>query len=184
MAKYDWKQLEKEYILGEDKSISEFLKNKGIKDNAYIRRTTKGWKEKKSQNSQIKVIKTIEKVTEKETEREAQQIVNIKTIANDLALKVIEAQKELNMHIAKSTKKTKTVKYDYKCNKPSKETIEENEEIKSYMSIIDRKGLKELASALKDLNDILNNRIGNENNNSQSLADTIQKAYESKVGDN
>ena len=39
--------------------------------------------------------------------------------------------------------------------KPSKETINEEEEIKSYIDIIDRKGLKELTSALKDLNDIL-----------------------------
>lgn len=59
------------------------------------------------------------------------------------------------MHIARNKKKTKTVEYDYKCNKPSKEVINEEEEIKSYIDIIDRKGLKELTSALKDLNDIL-----------------------------
>lgn len=31
MAKYDWKQLEKEYILSDYKSVSSFLKDKGIK---------------------------------------------------------------------------------------------------------------------------------------------------------
>lgn len=31
MAKYDWKQLEKEYILSEYKSVNSFLKFKGIK---------------------------------------------------------------------------------------------------------------------------------------------------------
>lgn len=31
MAKYDWKQLEQEYILSEYKSVSSFLKDKGIK---------------------------------------------------------------------------------------------------------------------------------------------------------
>lgn len=61
------------------------------------------------------------------------------------------------MHLARNKKKIKTVKYDYNCNKPKKETIEEQEEIKSYIDIIDRKGLKELTSALKDLNDILIN---------------------------
>ena len=30
MAKYDWKQLEKEYISGNYKSINAFLKEKGI----------------------------------------------------------------------------------------------------------------------------------------------------------
>ena len=66
-------------------------------------------------------------------------------------------------------------------NKPSKETIEEKEQIKSYIDIIDRQGLKQLTSALKDLNDILSNKNGD--NNTQSLADVIQKAYESKIGE-
>ena len=71
------------------------------------------------------------------------------------------------MHIARNKKKTKTVEYDYKCNKPSKETINEEEEIKSYIDIIDRKGLKELTSALKDLNDILDPKEdGNDEDNS------------------
>ena len=40
MAKYDWKQLEKEYILGDYKSVSAFLKDKEITNNAYTRRNT------------------------------------------------------------------------------------------------------------------------------------------------
>lgn len=87
------------------------------------------------------------------------------------------------MHLARNKKKTKTVEYDYKTNKPSKETIDEQEEIKSYIDIIDRKGLKDLTSALKDLNDILTNK-NEKGNNGQSLAETIQKAYENKAGGN
>ena len=86
------------------------------------------------------------------------------------------------MHIARNKKKTKTVEYNYDMCKPSKEIIDEEEKIKSYIDIIDRKGLKELTSALKDLNDILTNK-SEEGNNVQSLAETIQKAYESKAGD-
>ena len=66
--------------------------------------------------------------------------------------------------------------------KPSKGIINEEEEIKSYIDIVDRKGLKELTSALKDINDILTNK-NEEGNNGQSLAETIQKAYENKAGD-
>lgn len=155
MAKYDWKQLEKEFILSNYKSVSSFLKSKDIKNNGTTRKYTSGWKEKKRQKEDEKKTKTIEKIIEKESENEAQQIVNIKSIANDLALKVIESSKELNMHLARNKKKTKTVEYDYKTNKPSKETINETEEIKSYIDIVDRQGLKMLASALKDLNEIL-----------------------------
>ena len=155
MAKYDWKQLEKEYILSDYKTVSSFLKDKGINNNAYIRRVTKGWKEKKSQNSDKKVAKIIEKVTEKESEKEAQQIANIKSIANDLALNIIKANSQLETYIVKNKKKTKKIKYDYKVSKPSEEEITEKEEIETMEGIIDRQGLKMLTSALKDLNEII-----------------------------
>lgn len=173
MAKYDWKQLEKEYILSEYKSVSSFLKEKGINNNGTTRKHTSGWKDKKRQKEDKKATKIIEKVIEKETEKEAQQIADIKAIANDLALKIIQANSELNMHIARNKRKIKTTLYDYNVNKPAKETITETEEIKSYTDIIDRKGLKELTSALKDLNDILSNKSeeGNSNEKVQIIND-------------
>lgn len=183
MAKYDWKQLEKEYILSDYKSVAEFLKSKDISRNGSTQKNTKGWNEKKVNKELKKSEKVIEKVIEKESEKEAQKIANVKDVANDLLVKIVQANNELNIHLARNKKKTKIVEYDYKCNKPSKEKIDEVEEIKSYTDIIDRKGLKELTSALKDLNDIINDKQ-NESNNTQSLAETIQKAYESKAGDN
>ena len=47
VAKYDWKQLEKEYILGNYKSVSSFLKDKEIPINGSTKKSTKGWKNKK-----------------------------------------------------------------------------------------------------------------------------------------
>lgn len=155
MAKYDWVQLEKEYILSDYKSVSDFLRNKGINNNSYARNNTKGWKEKKRQNTDKKVAKTIEKVTEKEAEKEAQQIVDIKSIANDLALNIIKANSQLETYIIKNKKKTKKVKYDYKVSKPKEEETIENEEINTMQGIIDRQGLKMLTSALRDLNEII-----------------------------
>ncbi len=156
MAKYDWKQLEKEYILSDYKSVSSFLKDKGIKRNGSVQQAVKGWNEKKVQKEFKKGSKTIEKVIEKESEKEAQQIADIKSIANDLALNIIKANLQLETYIVKKKKKTKTVKYDYKVGKPQEETTTENEEIETMDGIVDRQGLKMLASALKDLNDILN----------------------------
>lgn len=183
MAKYDWKQLEKEYILSDYKSVSSFLKDRGISINGSTKKSTKGWKNKKVLKEDKKSTKIIEKVIEKESEKEADKITQVKDVANDLLKKIVQASNEINMHLARNKRKTKTVEYDYKTNKPSKEMIDEQEEIKSYIDIIDRKGLKELTSALKDLNDILNNKQ-NENDTTQSLAEVIQKAYEQKVGDN
>ena len=47
MAKYDWKQLEKEYILSDYKSVSAFLKDKGIKQNGSTKKSTKRLERKK-----------------------------------------------------------------------------------------------------------------------------------------
>lgn len=157
MAKYDWKQLENEYILSNCKSVSAFLREKKIKNNSSNRKQTKGWKEKRDKNVAEKGQKTIERVTEQESKKEAQKIVEVKDVANDLLQKIVQANNELNMHLVRNKTKTKKVKYDYQCNKPSEEIIEEKEEIKSYVDIINIKGLKELTSALKDLQDILIN---------------------------
>lgn len=153
--KYDWKQLEKEYILGEYKSVSSFLKDKGIKATGNTNKKTKGWNDKKAKKEQEKSKKTVEKVIEKESKKEAEKFIQIEDVANDLLKKVLKANNELNIHLATNKVKTKTVEYDYAVKKPKKETIEEKEEIKSYTDIIDKRALKELTSALKNLNDIL-----------------------------
>lgn len=178
MAKYDWKQLEKEYILSECKSVSSFLKEKGIKPNGSTKKSTKGWKKKKVLKEDKKSTKIIEKVTEKEIEKEANKIIQIKDVANELLSKVVQANNELNMHIAKNKKKTKTVQYDYNCNKPSKETINEEEEIKSYVDIIDRQGLKMLTSALKDLNEILTDKQSNNETDLNNAKEVLIKIKE------
>ena len=155
MAKYDWKKLEKEYILSDYKTVAEFLKSKNISRNGSTQKNTKGWNEKKVNKELKKSEKVIEKVIEKESEKEAQQIANIKSIANDLALNIIKANSQLETYIVKNKKKTKKVKYDYKVSKPSEEEITEKEEIETMEGIIDRQGLKMLTSALKDLNEII-----------------------------
>lgn len=182
MAKYDWKQLEKEYILSDFKSVCQFIKNKKIPYNGTTKAKTKGWTEKKrlkQDQKETKIIeKVIEKVIEKESEKEANKIIQIKDVANELLSKVVQANNELNMHIARNKKKTKTVQYDYKCNKPSKETINEEEEIKSYVDIIDRQGLKMLTSALKDLNEILTDKQSNNETDLNNAKEVLIKIKE------
>lgn len=127
--KYDWKQLEKEYILSDYKSVSDFLKSKNISRNGSTQKNTKGWNEKKVKKELKKSEKIVEKVIEKESEKEAQEIVDIKSIANDLALNIIKSNKELNIHTDMFGKQ--------------------------HEGIIDSARLKKLTSALKDLNEIL-----------------------------
>ena len=129
MAKYDWKQLEKEYILSDYTSVSAFLKDKDIKQNTNTFKKTKGWKNKKVEKEKKKGSKIIEKTIEKESEKEAQQIADIKAIANELALSILQANKEANLYMNKKGEKK--------------------------VGLVDKKGLKQLTSALKDLSEII-----------------------------
>lgn len=178
MAKYDWKQLEKEYILSDYKSINAFLKDKGISRNKTTNIQTKEWNIKKHQKDIKKTSKTVEKTIEKEAEKEAQQIVDVKSIANDLALNIIKANSQLETYIIKKKKKTKTIKYDYKVSKPQEETTTENEEIETMNGIIDRQGLKMLASALKDLSEILTDKQENNKTDLNNAKEILVKIKE------
>lgn len=155
MAKYDWKQLEKEYILGEHKSVSSFLKDKNIKNSSYVRNNTKGWKEKKRQIEDKKVTKTIQRITEKEIEKE----VDINTRHLELYNKFLDV-------LENSFINPKQYMYlgmpDY-------------DKLKKMVDILEKaqKGQR-LAKGLDKEND---------NNITQSLAEAIQKAYEQKAGD-
>ena len=117
-------------------------------------------------------------MTEKQSEKEAQQIVDIKSIANDLALNIIKANSQLETYIVKNKKKTKKVKYDYKVSKPSEEETTEEESLECMEGIIDRQGLKMLASALKDLNEI----IGNDEETDKETLDKLDEVLKGLGG--
>lgn len=156
MAKYDWKQLEKEYILSDYKSVSSFLKDKKIKNNGTTRKYTKGWNEKKRQKEDKKATKIIEKTIEKETEKEVD--INMRHYKiYDNFLGVLESSF------------SKPEEYMYL-------GMPDYDKLKKMIDILDKaqKGQR-LAKGLDKEND---------NTSTQSLAETIQKAYESKVGDN
>lgn len=140
MAKYDWIALEEEYILSDYKSVSAFLKDKGINNNGTTRKRTSGWKDKKRQKEDKKATKTIEKVIEKQSENDANTAVKINDVAEELLKKIMEATNQLNIYV------------DMFGNK--------------HTSIIDRNDVKKLTSALKDLKDIIPQKQEDEEDNS------------------
>lgn len=132
MAKYNWKALEKEYLLGDYKSINAFLKEKNIPINGNSKKAIKGWKEKKAQKEDIKSTKIIEKVIEKQAEKEANEIVSVNHVADKLLKKILEATDEINIQMDMFGG--------------------------LHEGIVDRVALKKLTSALKDIDDILKNK--------------------------
>lgn len=132
MAKYDWKNLKKEYITGKYNTVSSFLKEKGIPNNGNTKKATKGWKNGKALIEERKSTKTIEKIIEKQAEKDANEAITISSVADALLKKVNDAVKELNTHV------------DVFGNK--------------HDGIIDRNDLKKLTSALKDIDDVLKDK--------------------------
>ena len=54
----------------------------------------------------------------------------------------------------RTKEKTKSVEYDYDLKKPIKELVEEKENVEIIEGMIDKMGLKQLVSTLKDIKDI------------------------------
>ncbi len=155
MAKYDWKQLEKEYILSDYKSVSSFLKDKGINQNGSTKNRTKGWKNKKVLKEERKSTKIIEKTIEKESEIEADINVRHLKLYDDF-LNILEQSFE------------QPAQYYYL-------GMPDYDKLKKMIDILEKaqKGQR-LAKGLDKENN---------NNIAQSLAEAIQRAYESKAGD-
>lgn len=132
MAKYDWKNLKKEYLLSEHITVSSFLKSKNIPNNGQNRKMTKGWANDKRQKEDKVIAKTVEKIIEKQAEKDANEAITISSVADALLKKVNEATNELNTYI------------DMFGNQ--------------HKSIVDRNDLKKLTSALKDIDDVLKDK--------------------------
>ncbi len=75
-------------------------------------------------------------------------------ISDRLLDKIEKSITELDRCIVKNKEKTKTVEYDYDTKKPINEVVEEREDIQIIDGMIDKMGLKQLVSTLKDIKDI------------------------------
>ena len=83
-------------------------------------------------------------------------MARIDGLADQLLVKLEQAITELDLQLYKQTDKTKVIEYnnDRRPDKPTKETIHEEEKLVEARSLIDRQGLKQIASALKDIKEV------------------------------
>lgn len=132
--------------------LEVFLESKTYHIIKTLKSSQKDGRKKRRQKSGEKTAKTIEKIIEKQSEKEAQQIVDLKTIANDLALNIIKSNTELHIHT------------DMFGNQ--------------FKGTIDANRLKKLASALKDINDILVDKNGNTQNDLENAKNVLVKIKE------
>ena len=75
-------------------------------------------------------------------------------ISDKLLDKIEKSINEIDRCIIRKKERTKNVEYDFDLKKPINENIEEKENIEIIEGMIDKMGLKQLVSTLKDIKDI------------------------------
>lgn len=111
-----------------------------------------GWVELRRQH----LDKTLTKSLAADSKKKAEKMARIDDLADKLLEKLEQAITELDLHLFKHTDKTKVIEYNnsLRPDKPTKETIHEEEKLLEVKSIVDRQGLKQIAAALKDLKEV------------------------------
>ena len=150
---WNWKEIKAEYVTSDKSSYRKLAEKYDIPLGTLQKRATKEkWPELKKQSSDRTVAKTITVIEQKQ----ADKLKRIHDITDRLLDKIEKAVDELDIHLAKKTVKTKEIEYNNyeRPDKPTREVINETEEIVDYHSIIDRKGAQELSAALKNLKEV------------------------------
>jgi hypothetical protein len=171
MRKINWDELKKEYMLGNYTSINDLVEKKGLKRSGNFNKQTKGWAEEKAHKEKIKSAKTIEKTIEKLAEKEADRQARILAVSDKLLTKIESAITQLENYLVTKKVKTKTIEYDEKTFRPSKEVTLEDEVKEIVAGIIDKQGLKLLTAALKDIKEIHEEKTPTDTNETKSFED-------------
>lgn len=148
----DWKTIEIEYVTT-DISHRQLAEKYGIGRSRLSQYASKEkWKEKRDKHRANTVSKAIDKISNKK----ADKMARIDRLTDKLLDKLEQAITELDLQLAKHTDKTKVIEYnnEKRPDKPTKETIHEEEKLLEVKSIVDRQGLKQIASALKDIKEV------------------------------
>ena len=148
----DWLKIKTEYITNPKASYRNLSEKYGVpKTNLERRAKKEGWPDLRRRHEDKTVARTISEYEKKQ----ARKMVDIDRIANKLLRKIEKAVDELDMQIVTMVEKTKTIEYknEKRPDKPTKETIHEETKLGEVHTLIDRQGLRVLASALRDLKD-------------------------------
>lgn len=137
------------------------------------------WSEKRKNYKETIKQKAIEKTVEKEVDR----ITRLLEIADKASEKAEQALNEIETYTVKNKKKVKTVEYKDKkaIGKPTKEVIEEIENMEMVKGPVDRQGLLFITNALKNIKDIYGIELDNENNNNTAVDDWISAVLGEEV---
>ena len=148
----DWKKIKTEYITT-DTSYRKLAQKYGIHYKVISDRgKNENWVELRSQYRGKTLTKTLDKISDKQSDKMAR----IDALTDQLLDKLEQAITELDLQLYKHTEKTKVIEYNntLRPDKPTKEITHEDEKLMEVKSIVDRQGLKQIASALRDIKEV------------------------------
>lgn len=129
----------KQEYISSDLRLSEIAKKHGIKYGKLRYRAKKeNW----------------DALREDAKENETQREERILCLSDRLLDKIERSINEIDRCVIKTKERTKSVEYDAECRKPVNECVTEKENIEIVDGMVDKMGLKQLVSTLKDIKDI------------------------------
>lgn len=180
--KVDWEAIKNEYITDSSASYRSLAEKYGVVQRTLERRgKDEGWVELRRQF----IGKVSAKTLEATAAMRAKQAEKITKIADKLLKKISQAVDELDIQLARDVHKTKTIEYknDKRPDKPTKEVIDEKEVFTQVHSIVDRNGLRAIASALVDVQNALGIKTELDDKEQQARIEALRARAGIKDGD-
>ena len=178
----DWQKIKTEYITT-DTSYRKLAQKYGVSYQAICHRSKdEGWIAQHEQHTNKTVSKAIDKISSKK----ADKMARIDGLADMLLEKLEQAITELDLQLFKHTDKTKVIEYDNELrpDKPTREVIHEEEKLMEARSIVDRQGLKQIASALKDIKEVKMIKSELDRREQEARIANLQRQAEGEEDDN
>ena len=152
----DWKRIKAEYIAG-GTSYRKLAEKNGVSFNTLkTRAKEEQWYKLRQQKDHKTTTKVVEALSEKDAEETVDKLSRVADLTDKLLDKLEQAISELDVQLYKQVEKTKVIEYknSKRPDKPTKETIHEEEKVIEIKTIVDRSGLKAIASSLRDIKEI------------------------------
>ena len=179
-AAVDWQAIRTEYITT-NTSYRKLGEKYGIHYKAVSDRgKSEGWVELRSQHRSKTLTKTLDKISEKQSDKMAR----IDRLTDKLLDKLEQAINELDLQLYKHTEKEKIIEYNnpQRPDKPTRETVHEDEKLLEVKSIVDRQGLKQIASALRDVKEVKMLRTELDKQEQQARIAKLQREAQAEDG--
>lgn len=177
----DWLAIKTEYITT-DTSYRKLAEKYGVsRGQIYKAGGEEGWVELREQYRSKTIAKTVEKISEKK----ARQAAKVGDLADKLLIKLEQAIEELDQTMVTHKVKTRDIEYGDQTakGKPTHEVITEEEKVLAMASVVDRGGLRLIASALKDLQAIKGEITDLERREREARIEALRRSSMTAEGD-